>query len=547
MATVFSAPEIGSAQAVGIKNSGIREFTHDVINPVSRIERDQFTGSKQLEFRWRSDSSRFWSPRDSKLKVTYDVAFASEAAKFDKPNVSQHNSVRLSAIPNTVIFGGGMKYMQNSVLVENQTDPVTVGMTSLLMKTDYAGSDTSGSNALLTLRKDMGADLTGAVNTSSLANKGVSYAMTEAPWDTLASITPATTFDEIKGLKVKEVMDSLTAAAPTVTQLGTSTLGKADNVNPKQLALTLGYDDKNQTDGAGISTIQISEPLVALQSWSHGFAIGPSDHQLFVNVSPTWTYDVLHSHQPYTVVQGIPAPAAAVAKTVYIQVRDIEFLAAFVGPAKPFVPRSISLKWSGMQVSTRLLQSKVVNEVIVCPPSTRMVVCALRQRVHTLAQDVEEIGLAGIGKSLVAGHPVYGWETWQAQIGSSMAPSPPYGALNTATGEMARPFADYLSAIGKSLGLRGSTLSYAEYCGFQSVNGACGTARGEKGNVFIVRILTPPSSLSNTLNIRGTLHGAPTAAAQQEMVVICINDQLLNVEYSEGSSLPVSTSVAPII
>ena len=70
--------------------------------------------------------------------------------------------------------------------------------------------------------------------------------------------------------------------------------------------------------------------------------------------------------------------------------------------------------------------------------------------------------------------------------------SPPYGALNTATGEMARPFADYLSACGKSLGLRGSTLSYAEYCGFQSVNGVCGTAKGEKGNVFIVRILTPP-------------------------------------------------------
>jgi len=545
MATVFSAPEIGSAQAVGIKNSGIREFTHDVINPVSRIERDQFTGSKQLEFRWRSDSSRFWSPRDSKLKVTYDVAFASTAGSFDKPNVSAHNSVRMSAIPNTVIFGGGQRYMQNSVLIENQTDPVTVGMANLLMKTDYAGSDTSGSNALLSLRKDMGADLTGKLFSLSTATQGIGYDMGAAPWKDVP-VNANTTMDDIKALKVKEVFDSMTAVAPTTVTEGTGTNGKADNVNPKQLALTLGYDD-GQTDGTGISTIQISEPLVALQSWSHGFAIGPSDHQLFVNVSPTWTYDVLHSGQPYTVVQGIPAPAAALAKTLYIQVRDIEFLAAFVGPAKAFVPRSISLKWSGMQVSTRLLQSKVVNEVIVCPPSTRMVICSLRQRVHTLNQDVEEIGLAGIGKSLVGGHPVYGWETWQAQIGSSMAPSPPYGALNTATGEMARPFADYLSACGKSLGLRGSTLSYAEYCGFQSVNGPCGTAKGEKGNVFIVRILTPPSSLSNTLNIRGTLRGAPTAAAQQEMVVICINDQLLNVEYSEGSSLPVSTSVAPII
>ena len=354
MATVFSAPEIGSAQAVGIKNSGIREFTHDVVNPVSRIERDQFTGSKQLEFRWRSDSSRFWSPRDSKLKVTYDIAFASTAGSFDKPNVTAHNSVRMSAIPNTVIFGGGMRYMQNSVLIENNTDPVTCGMANLLMKTDYAGSDTSGSNALLSLRKDMGADLTGKLVSVNTAQKGIGYDMGETPWNTLGGITENTTLDEIKTLKVKEVFDSMTAAAATATTEGTGTNGKADNVNPKQLALTLGYDD-GQTPGTGISTIQISEPLVALQSWSHGFAIGPSDHQLFVNVSPTWTYDVLHSGQPYTVVQGIPAPAAALAKTLYIQVRDIEFLAAFVGPAKPplgrlpvaaFQAASIGRTWS---------------------------------------------------------------------------------------------------------------------------------------------------------------------------------------------------------
>ena len=126
-------------------------LSHDVINPVSRIERDQFTGSKQLEFRWRSDSSRFWSPRDSKLKVTYDIAYAKADGAFAPKN--SLNAVRMSAIPNTVIFGGGMRYMKNSVLIENQTDPVTCGMANLLMKTDYAGSDTSGSNALLFLKQ----------------------------------------------------------------------------------------------------------------------------------------------------------------------------------------------------------------------------------------------------------------------------------------------------------------------------------------------------------------------------------------------------------
>ena len=34
---IFSAPEIGSAQAVGVKNNGIKEYTHDIIYPVSDI------------------------------------------------------------------------------------------------------------------------------------------------------------------------------------------------------------------------------------------------------------------------------------------------------------------------------------------------------------------------------------------------------------------------------------------------------------------------------------------------------------------------------
>ena len=62
MATIFSSPEIGDPRAVGVKNGGVKEFTSDIIYPVSRITDKDFTVSKQLEFRWRSDSSRFWSP-----------------------------------------------------------------------------------------------------------------------------------------------------------------------------------------------------------------------------------------------------------------------------------------------------------------------------------------------------------------------------------------------------------------------------------------------------------------------------------------------------
>jgi hypothetical protein len=78
MATVFSAPEINSAESVGVKSGGIKAFDTDVIRPVSNLIRDEFSGSKQLEFRWRSDSSRFFSPKDTKLKVEYEIVGANQ-------------------------------------------------------------------------------------------------------------------------------------------------------------------------------------------------------------------------------------------------------------------------------------------------------------------------------------------------------------------------------------------------------------------------------------------------------------------------------------
>jgi hypothetical protein len=49
-------------RAVGLKNGGLREITHDIINVVSRAERGAFQSGVQQELRWRSDSSRMWLP-----------------------------------------------------------------------------------------------------------------------------------------------------------------------------------------------------------------------------------------------------------------------------------------------------------------------------------------------------------------------------------------------------------------------------------------------------------------------------------------------------
>jgi hypothetical protein len=529
---IFSAPEIGSAQAVGVKNNGIKEYTHDIIYPVSDIRRAQFTANKQLEFRWRSDSSRYFLPSQSKMVVSYEVAFGDPAgSRFLTDTL--HDDVRITAAPNTCIFDGGMRYSQNSVTVENQTQPYTAAMTSLLMKSDLAGTDTSGSNSLLTLRKDVYKQLTGKA--------GGTVDLTAAPYSN--NVTPAMLVDNaaVQALKFVDVLQSIKALQ--------GSQGRADNVNPKQEILSLGYDS-NQTPGEGIAKFQVSEPLIGLQSFSHSYAVGPSDHQLFCTVSPTFANDLLHSVNDTdwtTVTNDMPAYGSAAAKTIYVQIASVEFHACFVSPSIPFVPRSLSIKWSPMQVSTRLLQSNIVNESIVVSPACRMVVCGLRQRVSDIWADKEELGLAGVGKSEISGETVYGFSDWQAQLGSGMAPSPAYGALDTKTGQMARPYADYLSAIGKSLGLRGSTLTYADYTGYHNTNGACGTALGDKGCTFMVRLLSPPNSLSNQLNIRGTLNGNPAASAQEEMVVIVISDSLLNVEWAQGSSMPISTSVNAII
>jgi hypothetical protein len=92
MATVFSAQEIGYAESVGVKSGGIKAFDQDTIRPVSNLIRDEFSGSKQLAFRWRSDSSRFFPPKDTKLKVEYELAFCKTVGTFADNTEHHHRS-----------------------------------------------------------------------------------------------------------------------------------------------------------------------------------------------------------------------------------------------------------------------------------------------------------------------------------------------------------------------------------------------------------------------------------------------------------------------
>jgi hypothetical protein len=105
-------------------------------------------------------------------------------------------------------------------------------------------------------------------------------------------------------LTVADLAAIMKPAAGTVSGFtggGNERDGKADNLNPKQVALSLGYDSTSKH-----STVEVAEPLIALSSWSNGgYALGPSDHQLFCTISPNYAVDVVfHKMATFTVRQS---------------------------------------------------------------------------------------------------------------------------------------------------------------------------------------------------------------------------------------------------
>jgi hypothetical protein len=98
---------------------------------------------------------------------------------------------------------------------------------------------------------------------------------------------------------------------------------------------------------------------------------------------------------------------------------------------------------------------------------------------------------------------MYWWRDFQLQLGSAIAPTVAFSQMNPQEGSMARAYNEFLSVIGKPLGMRGNTLTYADYVGSHSCNGPSGPSKGDHGPVIALRLLTPDSSLSNNLQIRG--------------------------------------------
>ena len=161
MTTLFKAPQIGEARSTGIKNGGVTSYQRRTIAPVTRVVGDAFIPGQQLEWRWRSSSSEYFNPRETKLSVRYKLRFGPEGVGSDETdgqlNAVDGNdlpqNVRFTACPNTCLFADGATYTVNSTVVEAQPNYYDAAMIQLYSKYDDA-ADTSGSNGLVTRRKD---------------------------------------------------------------------------------------------------------------------------------------------------------------------------------------------------------------------------------------------------------------------------------------------------------------------------------------------------------------------------------------------------------
>jgi hypothetical protein len=634
----------------------------------------------------------FGQPVGGGTTVPLDLSTAADADKV--------KSVRVTAAPNTALFDGGVRYLQNNVMVEHNPHPYTAAMAQLLTKSDIPGTDT-GSAGLLSLRKDVNKSVStrfqggGTVfsqATTSIDNdygtsdpeefavattaavsgnttlRGLSRAAaytrstqgvrvigfhtdmgtaggryfkdtsfidasdptngqlalrlgrgggsdyveadlghftqgtrvrmhvpflndgmldcvinqffdgmiaevhslnaaaleadgTTAIFELRLNIGNISNLGKYNGVQVFQLDDLLATSfsvhldlhLPTADDIPLSLLGemlregdnKPDNVNPKQEILT-----------AGAGSFEYSQPLF-LASMSHGYAVGPSDHQLFLTISNFWEKDLLHCPKVGNAARAYTSTVAAtsssaptdtlVAGMVRIHIEEVELHVAYVTPSQMFVPPSQSLRFSELQVDTRVVTSTQVQESLVVKPGTRQVLFGMRQDDHGIHMDREELGLAMAGIDEAAtGAAMSTFSDFQLQIGGIVAPTVAFSQMDPSKAHMARPYQEFLNVIGKPGAMRGNTQTFAEYIGSHNSNSPSGPGKGDHGPVFALRLLTPANELNNELQVRGKLTGHDPAALQQ-MVIISVADRLLDIQYAPPQEIPVSTAVNDLL
>jgi hypothetical protein len=557
MTTLFKAPQIGEPRSVGVKNGGVTSYDTRIVKPVSRIVGDSVTPGTQVEFRWRSSSSAYHNPRETKLAVKYQVMFGPQVGvnKLAQGDITAGatndailgaqcpSNVRFTACPNTCLFGDGAQYQVNSTMVENQVNYYQAAMVKLYTKYD-SNADSSGSCGLISRRKDLHAP---TLNSAYYPGE----------------------------------------AADGETREDTHEF--AEFYNPKQELLRQSFTPTAQKSGE----IEIFDNIW-LSSFEHGYFVAGADHTLTLNV--TQHFEDMFTSQTINfanededgdvasftqlaydkiVVGALPDVTATEQGTIYLEVKDISLHVAMAGTV-PSIPPSVALKYSELMLTNRELTQQQNELSLVVPPSTRAIYAFSRQLIHDVRADAEELGLAGAGideVGLVAGTPG-NTNTMPAtitslmfELGGQVQPSSGgYTNMDVTQFRAGRAFTDALSVVGKPSAMRGTTWDFIDWCGKKSVNGrsypATATGRrgtgnqraqtvggqlfGDQGPGYFVRMILPPNSLSNVLTVRCNLDADPGPGAKQQLTIVAVHDSLWTMQYAPPAELPIETKVSPI-
>ena len=137
----------------------------------------------------------------------------------------------------------------------------------------------------------------------------------------------------------------------------------------------------------------------------------------------------------------------------------------------------------------------------------------------------------------------------KVQLGNDIQPREMYSELDIQRGTAGRMWNDWVSYLHKFSGMRGSMLSFAQWCGQESFFRNSGPGAGDSSNMVAFNIQNPSGTMATQLQIRGTLAGAPDPAAEQELMVLAITDQLMSIGFDPAkvSETPVLTETNPII
>eukprot|EP01046_Picozoa_sp_COSAG06_P021783 COSAG06_NODE_1652_length_8798_cov_6.868835_5_plen_179_part_00 len=71
----FNFPAVGDPRAVGSKFGSSSGTSTDIIFPVSKQIDEAFQPGRTLELAWKSDQHRFWSPKNTRLFVEYELMY----------------------------------------------------------------------------------------------------------------------------------------------------------------------------------------------------------------------------------------------------------------------------------------------------------------------------------------------------------------------------------------------------------------------------------------------------------------------------------------